>query len=156
MSRKGVRRKWINPTLTGTGPAWRGYCGLQTRWTCSCGVKKLMKQKQMSKRGLMIWILSCELPKKERRKWQTSHWQFFLCCWFMFDWKRVDKTLSVLNIKNWPKQKELCSKKYKNNHSATKYCRFAKHSHQHNPIIVAGHGVTTDVATNTKERKQSK
>ena len=31
----------------------------------------------------------------------------------MFDKKRVEGTLSVLNTKNRPKQKELCSKKYK-------------------------------------------
>ena len=110
----------------------------------------LMKQKQMSKKG--IDYLNTELWVSWKRKTKKTNitLTFFLLVhvWLETSWGDI----SVLNTKNRPKQKELCAKKYKNNHSATKYCRFAKHSHQHSPIIVAGHTVTTSVATSRKWR----
>ena len=143
----------INPTLTGTGPAWRGYCGLQTRWTCSCGARNWWSKSKCQKEDWLFeyWAVSFPKKKDEKDKHHTANFFFVLLVhvWLETSWGDI---VCAQHQKQTKTTRVVFQKIQKQSLSDQTLCHFAKHSHQHNPITVGGHRVTTDAATNTKER----
>ena len=109
MSRKGVRRKWINPTFTGNGPAFEE----DTVVYKLVGPVLVEQETDEAKANVKkrIDYLNTELwVSRKKDEKDKHHTHFFLCC-FMFDWKRVEETLCLYSTPKKTKTKRVVCQK---------------------------------------------